>query len=127
MRRIVLDMQNHLFSDAVAKVIQAYDSDFFIEMSESPDETAELCRVVQPHILMMEITSHNLWSLEERLVTCDEVRKFVLNCKIIFTVDERANSELAKKVVECKKMGLIDNFIYNTISASYMIAVLDSL
>ena len=58
MRRVVIDMQNHLFSDAIARVLKAYDSDFFTEMSESPDKTAELCRVVQPHILMMEITVH---------------------------------------------------------------------
>ena len=43
------------------------------------------------------------------------------------TVDEKANAETAKKVVECKKTGLIDCFIYNTISSSYMTAVLDSL
>lgn len=126
-RRVVIDMQNHLFSDAIARVLQAYDSDFFIEMSEAPDKTAELCKVTQPHILMMEITAYTLWSLKKRLSICSEVRKFVPNCKIIFTVDEKTNSEIARKVVECKKMGMIDNFIYNTISASYMIAVLDSL
>lgn len=47
MRKVVIDMQNYLFSDAIAKVLQSYDSDFFIEMSEAPDKTAELCRVIQ--------------------------------------------------------------------------------
>ena len=56
MRKVVIDMQNYLFSDAIAKVLKSYDSDFFIEMSDTPDKTAELCRVIQPHILMMEIT-----------------------------------------------------------------------
>ena len=62
MRKVVIDMQNYLFSDAIAKVLKSYDSDFFIEMSDTPDKTAELCRVIQPHILMMEIkrTSGNL-------------------------------------------------------------------
>ena len=102
-------------------------SDFFIEMSDTPDKTAELCRVIQPHILMMEITGQALWSLKERLAICREVRRYAPNCKFIFTVDEKANAETAKKVVECKKTGLIDCFIYNTISSSYMTAVLDSL
>ena len=88
---------------------------------------AELCRVIQPHILMMEITGQALWSLKERLAICREVRRYAPNCKFIFTVDEKANAETAKKVVECKKTGLIDCFIYNTISSSYMTAVLDSL
>ena len=116
-----------LFSDAIAKVLKSYDSDFFIEMSDTPDKTAELCRVIQPHILMMEITGQALWSLKERLAICREVRRYAPNCKFIFTVDEKANAETAKKVVECKKTGLIDCFIYNTISSSYMTAVLDSL
>ena len=119
--------QNYLFSDAIAKVLKSYDSDFFIEMSDTPDKTAELCRVIQPHILMMEITGQALWSLKERLAICREVRRYAPNCKFIFTVDEKANAETAKKVVECKKTGLIDCFIYNTISSSYMTAVLDSL
>ena len=109
------------------KVLQSYDSDFFIEMSDTPDKTAELCRVIQPHILMMEITGQALWSLKERLAICREVRRYAPNCKFIFTVDEKANAETAKKVVEFKKTGLIDCFIYNTISSSYMTAVLDSL
>lgn len=67
MRKVVIDMQNYLFSDAIAKVLKSYDSDFFIEMSDTPDKTAELCRVIQPHILMMEITGQALWSLKERL------------------------------------------------------------
>lgn len=127
MRRVVIDMQNHLFSDAIARVLLAYDSDFFTEMSEVPDKTASLCRIVQPHILMMEIAAHCPWSLKDRLAICREVRREVPHCKIIFTVDEKSDSETARKVVECKKTGLIDNFIYNTISASYMIAILESL
>ena len=126
-RKVVIDMQNYLFSDAIAKVLKSYDSDFFIEMSDTPDKTAELCRVIQPHILMMEITGQALCSLKERLAICREVRRYAPNCKFIFTVDEKANAETAKKVVECKKTGMIDCFIYNTISSSYMTAVLDSL
>lgn len=42
MRKVVIDMQNYLFSDAIAKVLKSYDSDFFIEMSDTPDKTAEL-------------------------------------------------------------------------------------
>ena len=68
MRKVVIDMQNYLFSDAIAKVLKSYDSDFFIEMSDTPDKTAELCRVIQPHddgnyrssIVAIKRTSGNL-------------------------------------------------------------------
>ena len=98
MRKVVIDMQNYLFSDAIAKVLQSYDSDFFIEMSDAPDKTAELCRVIQPHILMMEITGQALWSLKERLAICREVRRYAPNCKFIFTVDEKANDTHGEEI-----------------------------
>ena len=41
MRKVVIDMQNYLFSDAIAKVLKSYDSDFFIEMSDTPDKTQQ--------------------------------------------------------------------------------------
>ena len=98
MRKVVIDMQNYLFSDAIAKVLKSYDSDFFIEMSDTPDKTAELCRVIQPHILMMEITGQALWSLKERLAICREVRRYAPNCKFIFTVDEKANDTHGEEI-----------------------------
>ena len=98
MRKVVIDMQNYLFSDAIAKVLKSYDSDFFIEMSDAPDKTAELCRVIQPHILMMEITGQALWSLKERLAICREVRRYAPNCKFIFTVDEKANDTHGEEI-----------------------------
>ena len=98
MRKVVIDMQNCLFSDAIAKVLKSYDSDFFIEMSDTPDKTAELCRVIQPHILMMEITGQALWSLKERLAICREVRRYAPNCKFIFTVDEKANDTHGEEI-----------------------------
>ena len=43
MRRIVVDMQNYLFADAVALALKNSDSDFDVHMSEKPEDTAELC------------------------------------------------------------------------------------
>ena len=43
MRRIVIDMQNVLFSDAVAEALRRFDSDFEPVMSEHPEKTLSLC------------------------------------------------------------------------------------
>ena len=127
MRRVVIDMQNYLFADAIARTLEDYDSDFLTEMSETPEKTAELCRVIQSNILMMEVTRQTPWKLEERMRICCEVKHSVPGCKIILGVDEKADKEIAAMVVEYKKMGLIDWFIYNTISASYLTALIDAL
>lgn len=43
MRRIVVDMQNALFTDAIAAALRNFDSDFEVFESELPQKTAEMC------------------------------------------------------------------------------------
>ena len=44
-----------------------------------------------------------------------------------FTVNEKADAALADDLKIAKKDGLIDNFIYASISPTYLAAVLDTL
>jgi N12 class adenine-specific DNA methylase len=48
-------------------------------------------------------------------------------CKIVLVVDENAEKEVAKQVKQAKKDGLIDQFIYGSISATYLADIVDSL
>lgn len=67
MRRIVIDMQNVLFADAVAEALRNFDSNLEPVMSESPDKTLSLCDAVLANVLIMEVTVYTSWTLEERL------------------------------------------------------------
>ena len=127
MRRIVVDMQNFLFADAIAQTLQSTDSDFDVRRSESPDKTAELCSLCQPYALLMEVTGYTPWRLEERLRIRDEVKQKSPHCKIVLIVDEKAEKILAQRVLQAKKDGLIDNFIYGSVSAACLSAVIDTL
>ena len=127
MRRVVLDMQNALFADAVAEALRRFDSDFDPVMSENPDKTVELCNATLANILIMEVTAYVPWKLEERLKIRDELRKQNPDCKIALVVDENTEKKLADRVRQAKKDGLIDNFIYGSISSSYLSAVIDAL
>lgn len=127
MRRIVVDMQNFLFSDAIARALKSADSDFDVRKSESPDKTAELCSLCEPYALLMEVTGYTPWMLEERLKIRDEVKRRMPYCKIVLIVDEKAEKKLAQRVLQAKKDGLIDNFIYGSVSAAYLSAVIDTL
>lgn len=127
MRRIVVDMQNFLFSDAIVRALKSADSDFDVRKSESPDKTAELCSLCEPYALLMEVTGYTPWMLEERLKIRDEVKRRMPYCKIVLIVDEKAEKKLAQRVLQAKKDGLIDNFIYGSVSAAYLSAVIDTL
>lgn len=127
MRRVVIDMQNTLFADAVAEALRRFDSDFDPVMSESPDKTLALCNAVLANILIMEVSAYAPWKLEERMKIRDELRKIDPNCKIVLVVDENTEKKLADRVRQAKKDGLVDNFIYGSISSTYLSAVIDAL
>lgn len=55
------------------------------------------------------------------------VKKQNPNCKIVLLVDENSDKEIANEVRQAKKDGLIDQFIYGSTSASYLVAMMDAL
>ena len=127
MRRVVVDMQNALFADAIATALQRFDSDFEVCQSDSPDKTTDLCVFTEANVLIMEVTAYTPWMLEERLAIRDKVKKIDPDCKIVILVDDQADNELAEKVKSAKRDGLIDAFLFGTVTEQYMAAVMDSL
>ena len=120
MRKIVIDMQNYLFADAVATAFK--NSDYGIEVirAESPRDTVELCRVYEPFALVMEVTGYTPWKLSERLKLRDQVRELCPDCKIALMVDSNTERQTAKAIRDAKKDGLIDQFFYGSMSAEYL-------
>jgi hypothetical protein len=49
------------------------------------------------------------------------------DCKIVLIVDENAERVIAHQVKQSKKDGRIDQFIYGSISASYLADIVDTL
>lgn len=127
MRRIVVDMQNMLFADAVAQTLRQFDPEFRVYISESPGMTQHICINAAASILIMEVTSHVPWQLEERIHLRNILKKHLPDCRVVLVVDENAESELADRVRQSMKDGLIDNFIYGSVSSTYLSAVVDTL
>ena len=127
MRRVVVDMQNALFSDAIATALQNFDSDFEVHQSESPAKTTDMCAFTEANILIMEVTAYAPWNLEERMKIRGEVKAQSPGCKIVLVVDENTEKKLADKGRQAKKDGLVDNFIYGSVSSAYLSAVIDAL
>ena len=67
------------------------------------------------------------WKIEERMTIREEVKSYCPDCKIVIVVDENTEKKLADKVRRAKKDGLIDNFLYGSVSATYLSAVVDTL
>ena len=127
MRRVVVDMQNALFADAISSALKNFDSDFSVYQSETPERTTEMCFDIQANVLIMEVTAYTPWKLEERMKIRDEVKTQLPDCKIVLVVDENTEKKLADKVRQAKKDGLVDNFIYGSVSSTYLSAIIDAL
>ena len=127
MRRIVINMQNSLFCNAISETLRISGNELNPYSVDSPDKVIDECKWVVPYALLMEVTGYTPWKLCERMKIISSVRLQIPECKIVLIVDENAEKELAKEVRQAKKDGLIDQFIYGSISATYLADIVDIL
>ena len=79
------------------------------------------------NILITEVTLYTPWRIEERLRLRKNLKEKLPGCKVVFVVDENSESGLADRVRQTMKDGLIDNFVYGSVSSTYLGAVIDTL
>ena len=127
MRRIAINMQNALFCNAIADTLRRSGNELEPYTIDSPDKVVGDCKWIAPYALLMEVTGYTPWKLVERLKIRDAVKEMYPDCKIVLIVDENAEKAVAKQVKQAKKDGLIDQFMYGSISASYLADIVDSL
>ena len=127
MRRIVLDMKSGLSAEAVMQALMGCDPDFVVYRSSNPEETVALCRACHANVLVMEVIRQGIWKLSERLKIRNEVKKLGWDCKTLLLVDENADEMLAADVRQAVKDRLVDNFIYASVSPTYLAGVIDTL
>lgn len=120
-------MCNSLFCHAISETLRRSGNELDPYIVDSPDSVVEECRWVSPFALLMEVTGYTPWKLEERMKIRETVKQQNPECKIVLIVDENTEKEAARKVKQAKKEGLIDQFIYGSISASYLADIVDSL
>ena len=123
----MINMQNSLFCNAISETLRISGNELNPYSVDSPDKVIDECKWVVPYALLMEVTGYTPWKLCERMKIISSVRLQIPECKIVLIVDENAEKELAKEVRQAKKDGLIDQFIYGSISATYLADIVDSL
>jgi len=121
MRRIVLDMKGGLLAEAVVQSLSGCDPDFLVYRSSKPEETLALCRSCRANVLVMEVIRQGIWKLSERLKLCNAVKQLGWVC------NENADELLAADVRQAVKDQLVDNFIYASVSPTYLAGVIDTL
>ena len=125
---MIVNMKDFIFADAIAQALRGDSvSDFAVQNIGQPREIIRYCKILSPYALLMEVTRYEPYTLDERLDIVDAVKRAMPGCKIVLLVDENSEKELAKRVRCAKKEGRIDQFIYGSTSASFLVAIMDTL
>ena len=125
MPRIVINTQNFMFADMIKRTLEG--DDFSVTVVEKPEKLMQEFNRTAANIVLMEVTGYTPWKIEERMKLRNQIKQIDPDCKIAFLVDEKAEPAVAQKVRQAKTDGLIDQFIYTSISAGYLLGVMETI
>lgn len=127
MRKMVLDMQSGIHAHNMERMLMQKLEDYQVVISESPDSTAEWCKVHRPNVLLMEVKAYSPWIFSERMEIREKLRQSNPDCRIILFVDDESDYDLTEHVRQAKREGLIDAFLFGSVSENYFSSVVDSV
>ena len=125
MPRIVINTQNFMFADMIKRTLEG--DDFSVTVVEKPEKLMQEFNRTAANIVLMEVTGYTPWKIEERMKLRNQIKQIDPDCKIVSLVDEKEEPAVAQKVRRAKTDGLIDQFIYTSISAGYLLGVMETL
>ena len=127
MRKILLDMQSGLFAKAIQRTLSQELDDYQVIISESPDSTVGWCETHKPDVLLMEVKAYSPWLFSERMKIWEKVKQSIAACRVILFVDDESDLDLTENVRQAKRNGLIDAFLFGSVSDNYFASVIDSV
>lgn len=124
MPRVVVNCRNYMFSDMIRRTLRT--GDFNVVVVENPGDVIKEFNNTAANIVLMEVSDYTPWKLSERMELQKIIRRIDCDCKIVFIVDEKAEPDIAEQIKRAKMDGAIDQFIYSSISAAYLKAVMET-
>ena len=112
MKRIFVSIHNSLLSAAIIRSLKGQGEFSVVGTVEDAD------------IVLMEACYGAGASPDECLKT---VKSLGPECRVVMLCDENSAPEVARRVVQAKKDGLIDDFVYSSVSETYLTAMLSAL
>ena len=127
MKNIVISIYNGLLSEMIATALHEGGEHLpFRCPIDKKHSVSEQCRAVSADILLLEVAHHIGVDYDTRVKEIDNVKQQLPNCKIVLLCDENSSPDLARKVVQLKKDGVVDGFVYSSVGVKYLTAVLSA-
>ena len=113
MKKIVLDIHSAIHAHNMERMLMQELDDCRVFVSESTDSTAEWCETHKPDVLLMEVKAFSPWMFSERMAIRDRIKQ--------------SDNDLTESVRQAKRSGLIDAFLFGSVSENYFASVIDSV
>ena len=127
MKRVLIQMQNYLFANAIEASFQKECASFEVCIAANDKELFDINAWFLPSVLLLEVAQKSSYSLPERLEIVNRLRSTNCNFKVVCILDETKDKALVEEVKMAKKDKFIDEFVFSSISASYLTAIIDGL
>lgn len=127
MKKIVLDIHSAIHAHNMERMLMQELDDCRVFVSESTDSTAEWCETNKPDVLLMEVKAFSPWMFSERMAIRERIKQSLADCRIILFVDDENDNDLTESVRQAKHSGLIDAFLFGSVSENYFASVIDSV
>ena len=118
MKKVTLCIHNSLMEVSIARSLQRAGG-FEVSCVRSVKE----CAQKNADVVLMEAAYNDGATLEDCLQEANHLRNLHM-CKVIVLCDENSAPEIARQVTQAKKDGRIDDFVYSSVSESYLTAML---
>ena len=116
MKRIKLEICNGLMAAAISRILEHTEGFSIVRGASSSAD-----------VLLMETAYDPGFTMGECLTKAKLLRSRSPECKVVLLCDENSAPEIARQVVQAKKDGMIDDFVYSSVSESYLTALLSAL
>ena len=127
MKKIMLCIHNCLMAASITHTLDQTGNFLVSSIYPGCKDAAKGCDQASADILVMEAAYDFGSTLDDCLKEAELLRSLRPQCKVILLCDENSAPVIARQVAQAKKDERIDDFIYSSVSQSYLIALLSSI
>lgn len=126
--RIKLDLAGELFTEGIGQTLTR-TGNFRVDevLPGTVEAKARVCVMGRPDVLLLGVSLIDGYTIEQRERLIRTVRPELPNCKIVLLVNESMSDSVTARVKALKTAGVIDGFLYTSVSLDYLTAMLETI
>lgn len=128
LKNLVLNVKNRLLAESIEMAFLK-QADYRVERvcSFELQKILSACEAVKADVLLMDVSRTYGNTLEMKLDTVRQIKAEVPDLKVAVICDTTSDEAIADKVKTAKQSGQIDGFYFESVTADYLVASIDSL